>query len=190
MGASLGSNEIYKAAAEQLGKELASRNIHLVYGGGGQGLMGVLANTVLNNGGSVTGVITHSLYEIEGHDGLTKLHKIETMQERKLMMARLSDAFIILPGGLGTLEELFEVWNAAKINIHNKPIGILNINNFYDGLINFIEYTINEGFAKNNLQDLITISNDPSYLLDFLAKENNDNAEFKLNKSFLANFRI
>lgn len=189
MGATFGSNEIYKTVAEQLGKELANRGIHLVYGGGRKGLMGVLADSVLKNDGIVTGVITHSLYEIEGHDSLTTLHKVETMQDRKLMMTRLADAFIVLPGGLGTLEELFEVWNAAKINIHNKPIGILNINNFFDGLINFIEHTIKEGFATNRHQNLVAISDNPSSLLDLLTKDNKNDVEFNFNKSFLTNLR-
>lgn len=189
LGATLGSDEAYLRTVELLGKELAKRNLHLVYGGGTKGLMGILADTVLKNGGTVTGVITHSLYELEGHDGLTTLHKTETMQERKQMMARLAEAFIVLPGGLGTLEELFEVWNGAKINTHKKPIGILNINNFYDGLISFIEHLAREGFSSSKPQDFIKIANDSSYLLDLLEQENKNNVEYNPNQSFFSNFR-
>lgn len=188
LGANLGSNDIYKTSIEQLGKELANRGIHLVYGGGRKGLMGILADAVIKNGGTVTGVITRSLYEIEGHDGLTNLHIVETMQERKFLMSRLSDGFIILPGGLGTLEELFEVWNAAKINLHSKPLGILNINSFYDGLMDFINHTIQEGFAADKHKKIVITSNDPSSLLDMMNKDNNNNVNISFNKSFLASF--
>jgi uncharacterized protein (TIGR00730 family) len=188
LGSTLGSNDIYKNAIEQLGKELAIRGIHLVYGGGRKGLMGILADTVIKNGGTVTGVITRSLYEIEGHDGLTELHIVETMQERKFLMSRLSDGFIVFPGGLGTLEELFEVWNAAKINLHNKAIGILNINNFYDGLMDFINHTIQEGFATDKHQKVVLTSDDPSCLLDMLNNNNSNNVKINSNKSFLTSF--
>src|SRR5580692_9828169 len=114
LGSSMGQGEQYINAVKQLGKELALRNITLIYGGGRLGLMGALADAVLCNGGKVIGVITSNLLRLEGHSGLTKLHVVDTMQERKLLMAQLSDGCIMLPGGLGTLEEFFEFWNASK----------------------------------------------------------------------------
>ena len=171
-GASSGYNNFYQQAAISLGEEIAKRGCNLIYGGSKNGLMGILADTVLKNGGTVTGIITHSLYDAEGHNQLTELHKIETMQERKLMMAELADGFIALPGGLGTLEELFEVWNAAKIRIHSKPIGLLNINNFYNSLLHFIGVTIKEGFASSKHMELVRVAEDPANLLDILMEEN------------------
>lgn len=167
-GSELGNNKLYKQAAECLGQEIAKYGINLVYGGERNGLMGVLADAVLKNGGTVTGVITHLLYERESHKKLTVLHTIETMHERKLMMSQLADGFITLPGGIGTLEELLEVWSAAKLRIHNKPIGLLNINNFYNGLLDLIKRTINEGFAMEKNQTLIRISDNPAALLSML----------------------
>lgn len=188
MGSTIGNSPIYLQIAKTLGEELAKRKINLIYGGGRNGLMGILADTVLENGGTVTGIITHSLYELEGHDGLTELHKIETMQERKLMMAQLADGFITLPGGLGTLEELFEVWNAAKIKIHSKPIGLLNINNFYSSLFDFIELTIKEGFTQEKHKNLIHMSDDPNNLLTMMMEDEGNHANFESKQPFFANF--
>jgi len=170
-GSNQGNNKLYEQAAVILGKEIAKRGIHLVYGGGRKGLMGTLADTVLKNGGRVTGVITHLLYELEGHQGLTTLHALETMQERKLMMAELSDGFITMPGGLGTFEELFEVWVAAKLGLHAKPIGLLNTNNFYAGLLTLLGCTVEKGFLSSKHSALMRVSTDPIELLNSLVDE-------------------
>jgi uncharacterized protein (TIGR00730 family) len=188
-GAAVGNNRTYIEAAIALAEELAKRKINLVYGGGRNGLMGILADTVLKNGGNVTGVITHSLYEIEGHNKLTELHKIETMQERKLMMAQLADGFIALPGGLGTLEELFEIWNAAKIKIHAKPIGLLNTNNFYGKLLEMVAFIVKEGFATTTHQELLKIAGTPADLLSIMKEDNKTNDDIKSSQPFLTNFR-
>jgi len=172
MGSELGNNRLYEQAAVGLGQEIAKYGLRLVYGGGKNGLMGVLADAVLNSGGMVTGVITPLLYESESHKHLTELLVVETMQERKLMMAQMADSFIIMPGGLGTLEELFEIWNAAKLQIiHSKPIGLLNINNFYDALLDLIARTIDEGFVTVKSRTLVKVSDNPANLLNMLMYE-------------------
>src|SRR3990167_1067887 len=160
IGASFGNNPIYLEAAKQLGKELAKRNITLVYGGGKLGLMGMLADTVLENGGRVIGIITKHLYEQEAHLGLSELKIVESMQERKKLMIELADGFMALPGGLGTLEEIFEIWNASKLKIHDRPLGLLNTDNYFNKLIEFVDYSIQAGFLKQESQELIKISGD------------------------------
>ncbi len=170
-GSNSGNNKQYEMATAHLGEEMARNGINLVYGGAKSGLMGVLANTILKNGGTVTGVITNLLYEIEGHSQLTKLYRTETMHERKYLMSQLADGFIVLPGGLGTLEELFEVWTAAKLQIHAKSIGLLNVDGFYTGLLDFIQSTIREGFATENNQTLISVSDNPAHLLGIMNTE-------------------
>lgn len=167
-GSNSGNNKLYEAAAAHLGEEIARRGVNLVYGGSRSGLMGTMADNVLKNGGTVTGIITHLLYELEGHTQLTKLYKTETMHERKYLMAQLADSFMVLPGGLGTLEELFEVWNAAKLHIHTKSIGLLNIDGFYTGLLDFIELTVKEGFAVQKNQILVRVSDNPACLLGMM----------------------
>jgi uncharacterized protein (TIGR00730 family) len=170
IGASIGRNPAYLEATKQLGKEIAKRNIKLIYGGGRLGLMGILADTVLENGGKVVGVITKQLYEQEAHLGLSELQIVESMQDRKKIMVQFADGFVALPGGLGTLEEIFEIWNASKLKIHNKPFGLLNTDNYFNKLIEFVDYSIHEEFLKNESRDLIKISDNPISLLNALIK--------------------
>lgn len=172
IGSNLGRNSVYLDSTKQLGKELAKRKIKLIYGGGKLGLMGILADTVLENGGQVLGVITKHLYEQEAHLELSELQVVDSMQERKKIMMQLADGFMALPGGLGTLEEIFEIWNAYKLKIHNKPCGLLNIDNYFNKLIEFMEYSIHEGFLKQELFGIIKIINDPIILLSILIKQN------------------
>ena len=134
-GASPGATPIYQEAAEALGRHLAENGIQLVYGGGAVGLMGMVANAALAAGGEVIGIIPQSRKDAEvGHSGLTRLEVVDGMHARKARMAELSDAFIALPGGLGTLEELFEVWTWGQLGYHAKPLGLLEVNGFVDGL--------------------------------------------------------
>lgn len=169
LGANIGQHPAYIQAAKQLGYELCKRNITLIYGGGRLGLMGILADTILKQGGQVIGIITKSLYDKEAHLNLSELIIVESMQERKKLMMQLSDGFIALPGGLGTLEEIFEIWNAAKIDIHHKPLGLLNINHYFDKLLTFINHAIEEDFLKSEALSLIKISDHHSILIDLLS---------------------
>tara|TARA_B100000131_G_scaffold171913_1_gene166106 strand:+ start:1412 stop:1906 length:495 start_codon:yes stop_codon:yes gene_type:complete len=138
-----------------------------VYGGGSVGIMNVIAESVLNSGGDVIGVIPQSLMDREvGHDGLTELHVTSNMHERKSTMANLSDAFIALPGGLGTLEELFEVLTWSQLGFHRKPIGLLNTAGFYDSLLTFLEETVKAGFIKHEHLALLTVAQEPEELIE------------------------
>jgi len=169
-GSSLGTSPHYEAAAERLGQCLAARRLTLVYGGATVGLMGTIADAALAGGGSVTGVLPRKLMDLEiGHTGLTQLHVVETMHERKTMMADASDAFIALPGGLGTLEETFEVWTWSQLGVHAKPVGFLNVNGFFDRMLAFLDHAVDEGFIKPRHRDFICVSEDPETLLDALA---------------------
>ncbi|GGC04557.1 putative cytokinin riboside 5'-monophosphate phosphoribohydrolase [Oxalicibacterium flavum] len=148
-GSSFGNQTVYAEAARSLAGALAARNIGLVYGGGNVGLMGVIANEMLRLGGEVTGVIPQALMDKEvGHKGLTHIHVVKDMHERKAMMAALSDGFIALPGGIGTLEELFEMLTWSQLDFHQKPIGVLNVEGFYAGLICFLQNLVDTGFVK------------------------------------------
>ncbi len=168
-GSSLGRRSEYEASARALGELLASRNIGLVYGGGGTGLMGVLADTVLGAGGQVTGIITAQLARSEAHAGLTELRIVSSMHERKAMMADLADAFIALPGGLGTLEEFMEVWTWAQLGIHSKPCGLLNAAGYYDPLVDFVDRMVDEAFVKPIHHAIPIVESDASRLIDRLA---------------------
>lgn len=162
-------NKIFADATIQLTHELVKRNYALVYGGANVGLMGLLANTALELGGKVVGVIPDSLAEKEiAHPQLTQLHQVNSMSDRKILLAELSDIFIIFPGGLGTLDELFEIWNAAKMGLHKKPIGILNIKNYFDSLISFINNAIENKFMDERHLDLVCVAGDSMSLLDCL----------------------
>ncbi|GAA0085222.1 TIGR00730 family Rossman fold protein [Clostridium sp. CTA-7] len=166
-GSNLGAQPEYKEVAKLLGKELAKNNIELVYGGSQIGLMGEVANEVLKNNGKVIGVMPKGLFSGEiVHNGLTKLIEVNDMHERKHTMFELSDGFIALPGGLGTFEELFEVLSWAQIGIHKKPIGILNISNFFDNILKALESACQEGFMKESNMKLLSISKDPSILIE------------------------
>ncbi|MFP5246901.1 MAG: TIGR00730 family Rossman fold protein, partial [Thermoanaerobaculia bacterium] len=149
-GSNKGSDPAYLDAARNLGTLFAREGIALVYGGGSVGLMGELADAVLHAGGEVIGVIPHALWAREvGHRGLTDLRIVDTMHERKAMMADLADAFIALPGGLGTLEEIFEIWTWAQLGLHAKPVGFLDVNGFYTPLMQFLERAARERFLRD-----------------------------------------
>ena len=166
-GSRVGRRDDYRTTAIALGRELARRNLDLVYGGGNVGLMGVIADTVLAHGGQAIGVIPRALKRREvAHENLTTLHVVETMHERKAMMAELSGGFIAMPGGLGTLEELFEVLTWAQLEIHDKPCGLLNVAGYYDGLIDFVERQVAEGFVMQAHRDMIYVEKEPATLLD------------------------
>lgn len=171
LGASFGNKKIYADGIKQLAEAIVSRDLNLVYGGGRLGLMGVLADSVLALGGEVVGVMPTALYEKEVHLGLSKLHVVNSMQERKALMAELSDGCISFPGGLGTFEEMYEFWSAAKIGLYYKPCGLLNIDNYYDKMLDFIQYVVREGFLSEEHQRLMQVSSDPVQLLDQMFTE-------------------
>ena len=165
-GASFGVQPAYAEAARALGRTLVEHNIGLVYGGGKVGLMGVIADEVLRAGGEATGVIPHALMAREvGHGGLTRLFVVKDMHERKAMMAELSDGFIAMPGGMGTLEELFEMLTWSQLGIHSKPIGLLNVNGFYDGLVGFVAHQRAEGFVREQHAALLQDESDAQALV-------------------------
>ena len=165
-GASMGTDPVYADAARVLAQALVAHNIALVYGGGNVGLMGVIADEVLRLGGDVTGVIPQALMAREvGHTGLTRLFVVKDMHERKAMMAQLSDGFIAMPGGMGTLEELFEMLTWSQLGIHAKPIGLYNINGFYDGLIAFVAHQREHGFVRAEHAGLMLADTDAGALL-------------------------
>ena len=166
-GSSTGGRMEYHKAATDLGKLLASKGIRLVYGGGRVGLMGIIADAALDAGGEVVGVIPHDLQKREvGHEGLTRLEVVETMHERKALMAELSDAFIAMPGGLGTFEELFEVLTWGQLGIHKKPCGLLNVAGYYFPLMSFLRRATDEGFVAEEHRDLVLVEQDPEALLE------------------------
>ncbi|MFZ6724607.1 TIGR00730 family Rossman fold protein [Undibacterium sp. MH2W] len=168
-GASPGHSPAYTIAAKQLAVTLINQDIALVYGGGNVGLMGVIADEVLALGGKVTGVIPQALMDKEvGHTGLTQLHIVDNMHQRKALMAELSDGFIAMPGGIGTLEELFEVMTWAQLGFHQKPIGLLNVSGFYDGLLHFLDHTRQQGFLRASHLDILLSSPEPNDLLQQL----------------------
>ncbi|MBC3861914.1 TIGR00730 family Rossman fold protein [Undibacterium jejuense] len=168
-GASPGITPEYTSAARQLAATLVKHELRLVYGGGNVGLMGIIADEVLKLGGQVTGVIPKALMDKEvGHIGLTELHIVNNMHERKALMAQLSDAFIAMPGGIGTLEELFEVMTWAQLGFHEKPIGLLNVNGFYDGLLQFLQHTGEQGFLRANHLEILIHDNQTESLLQKL----------------------
>ncbi|UTY60961.1 TIGR00730 family Rossman fold protein [Massilia sp. erpn] len=168
-GANAGADPLYAEGARALAAALVEQNMSLVYGGGNVGLMGVIADEVLRLGGEVTGVIPTKLVEREvAHNGLTRQFIVKDMHERKAMMAELSDGFIAMPGGLGTLEELFEMLTWAQIGIHSKPVGLLNMNGYYDRLVDFVEHARSQGFVRPQHAALMQIDTDPRALLERL----------------------
>ena len=168
-GSSFGHREAYRLAARQLGAELANREIGLVYGGASVGLMGVVADAALEAGGSVIGVLPKALQDLEvAHHGLTELRIVPSMHERKAQMADLSDAFIVMPGGIGTLEEAFEIWSWLLLGIHAKPIGLLNIAGFFDGLETFLDHIVAEAFVQQVHRGTLLSESDPVRLIDRL----------------------
>ncbi|WP_039786584.1 TIGR00730 family Rossman fold protein [Actinoalloteichus spitiensis] len=166
-GSSRGRGERYVEAARALGELLAARDIGLVYGGASVGTMGAVADATIAAGGSVTGVIPTQLVDREiAHPGLTDLRVVSDMHERKAMMAELSDGFIALPGGAGTLEELFEVWTWAQIGLHAKPLGLLDVGGYYQPLRRFVDHMVSEEFLAPVFRDMLLVGSEPAELLD------------------------
>ena len=170
-GSRTGSRDVYADAARSLALALVERGIGIVYGGASVGIMGVVADTALQAGGDVVGVLPHSLFDREvGHRHLTELIEVETMHQRKSQMAALSDAFVALPGGLGTLEELFEALTWTQIGIHAKPCGLLNVGGYFDPLLEFLDRTVAEGFVAAQNRRHLLVDDDPGRLLDRLGE--------------------
>jgi uncharacterized protein (TIGR00730 family) len=170
-GSSLGNRAAYREAAGALGACLIERGYSLVYGGAHVGLMGLIADSMLAAGAEVIGVIPRQLQEKEiAHSGLSRLHIVETMHERKALMADLADAFIALPGAYGTLDELFEIITWAQLGIHRKPIGILNTDGYYDYLLAFLDNCVANGLLKQSNRELFLVDVEPRRLLDRMAE--------------------
>jgi len=166
-GSSPGADPSYLEAAKTVGRILVEREIELVYGGGNVGLMGALADSVLAHSGKVTGVMPNFLVSKEvAHEGLTTMHVVATMHERKRLMAELSDAFVALPGGMGTLEELFEVLTWAQLGLHPKPCGLLNISGYFDHLIEFLRCTVQQRFVSQEHFAAVQVDTNLKRLLD------------------------
>lgn len=165
-GSSPGRLDAYADAARSLAALLVAQNIRLVYGGANVGIMGIMADTALRLGGEVVGVIPEALVQKEvAHTGLTELHVTRSMHERKTLMAELADGFIALPGGIGTLEELFEVWTWAQLGFHHKPCGLLNVEGYYNGLVAFLDHSASEQFVKAVHRDMLIVEGTPEALL-------------------------
>jgi uncharacterized protein (TIGR00730 family) len=170
-GANAGQDPVYARAAREVGTALASRGIDLVYGGGRTGMMGIVADSILAAGGKAIGVIPKALEEREvAHAGLTELHIVSSMHERKALMASLSDAFLALPGGFGTLEELCEAITWTQLGIHNKPCGLLNVAGFYDPLIAMFDRCVETGFVSPLNRTIVSAAATPNEILDLLAQ--------------------
>ncbi len=171
-GSKHGARPAYTAAAQALGTAIGHHGWQLVYGGGKVGLMGEVADATLAAGGHVVGVIPETLEKLEvGHTGLHELHVVPTMHVRKQMMAERADVFIALPGGIGTLEELYEVWTWRQLAYHDKPIGLLNVDGYYDALLAFMQHTVREGFLGVAQQQVLQVDDDPARLLALLAQQ-------------------
>lgn len=165
-GSSTGSSDVFATGARQLATSLVNHQMSLVYGGGNVGLMGIVADEVILLGGHVTGVIPQALMDKEvGHTRLNQLHIVRNMHERKALMAELSDGFIAMPGGIGTLEELFEMFTWLQLGFHEKPLGLLNIDGFFDILILFLKQTVQKKFLQERHLELLIIESDPERLL-------------------------
>src|SRR6266550_8903577 len=170
-GSSAGNDPRFAQVASEFGALLAKEGITLVYGGGHVGLMGILADAVLADGGKVIGVIPRALWDREvGHRNLTELHVVETMHERKAMMASLADAFVALPGGLGTLEEMFEVWTWGQLGIHAKPCGFLDVAGYYAPLLAFLDQAVARGLVRPEHRAMAIVDDDAETLLRRLAE--------------------
>ena len=166
-GSQTGNRPEYLAAAAETGRALARRGLGVVFGGGRVGLMGALADAALGEGGAVVGVIPRALMDREvAHEGLTDLHVVATMHERKALMARLSDGFLALPGGLGTLEELFEVWTWAQLGLHTKPVGLLNVAGYFTRLTLFLDHAVAERFVWPSQRAMLHVESNVGTLID------------------------
>ncbi|RUS46572.1 TIGR00730 family Rossman fold protein [Cohnella sp. AR92] len=169
-GSSIGASPVYKEAAQALGSELARRGLSLVYGGSCVGLMGAVADAVLEGGGQVIGVLPGFLQQREiAHKGLTELIVVDSMHERKAKMAELADGFISLPGGPGTMEEFFEIFTWAQLGLHKKPCGLLNVNGYYDSLASLFDTMLSEQFMQEKHRPILQIDTAPGSLLDRFA---------------------
>jgi len=182
-GSSTGNKQLYSEATKNLADTLISNNLSLIYGGGKIGLMGILANRMLEQNGEVIGIIPHFLFEKEvGHQGLTELIKVNSMHERKALIQEKSDGFIALPGGFGTVEEIFEMITWGQLNIHKKPCAFLNVNGYYDFIDDFINNCITEGFIDPGYKDMIVMEDDPEIIIQrFKTYEHH-----RIDKSYLA----
>ena len=166
-GSRFGANGAYTTAAQALGRALVDGGCGLVYGGGKVGLMTVIADTVLQLKGHVTGVIPDALVTKEvAHEGLSDLRIVQSMHERKALMTELSDGFVAMPGGIGTMEEFFEVLSWAQLGLHNKPCALLNVAAYYDALIKFLDSAVSEDFIKPKHRELLIVESDPQHLVD------------------------
>ena len=166
-GSSAGSDQEYLAAAQKLGRALVERQLGLVYGGARVGLMGALADAVLAGGGKVTGIIPDALVSKEvAHVGLSDLRIVPSMHARKAQMAELADGFIALPGGWGTLEEFFEILTWGQLGLHQKPCGLLNVRGFFDGLLAFVDHSIDQGFVRREHRAMVLVATSPDEILD------------------------
>jgi uncharacterized protein (TIGR00730 family) len=170
-GASPGARPAYRAATEELARLLVAERIGVVYGGGGVGLMGALADAVLAEGGAVTGIIPRALVEREiAHRDVADMRVVGSMHERKALMAELADAFIALPGGLGTLEELFEVYTWAQLGLHRKPCALLNVEGYYDGVVAFLSTAVEERFVREEHREMLIVEREPEALIERLRR--------------------
>jgi uncharacterized protein (TIGR00730 family) len=168
-GSAPGSKPVFADAARMTAQAMVNREVELVYGGGRLGLMGLIADRVLELGGRVYGVIPEALIELEvAHEGVTELHRVETMHERKAKMTELADAFLALPGGIGTLDELFEAWSWNALGYHAKPFCLLNVEGFWDGLIEFIDHATESGFLSKQRRGQLLVAATPEEALELL----------------------
>ncbi|MDQ8757680.1 TIGR00730 family Rossman fold protein [Sphingosinicella sp. LHD-64] len=168
-GSSMGIDPAFAGTAAALGREMAARGIGLVYGGGRLGLMGVVADAVLEAGGEVHGVIPQALVNLEvAHRGLTELHLVNTMHERKALMTELTDAFVAIPGGIGTLDELFEAWSWNALGYHAKPFALLNVHGFWDGMIAFLDHVRDSGFMSPARRGQLLVADEIGEVIDKL----------------------
>jgi uncharacterized protein (TIGR00730 family) len=170
-GSKIGNNPVYADGARRLGRLLVEHGLGLVYGGGHIGLMGVLADAVLATGGEVIGVIPQQLKKAElAHSGATEMHVVDTMHQRKAMMADLADGFIAMPGGIGTAEELFEILTWAQLRLHTKPVGLLNVAGYFDAMLAWIDHMIAEGFLKGHHRTMLLVAEAAETLLEKIVR--------------------
>lgn len=168
-GASSGEHDAYQQLASQLGATIAKQGRRLIYGGGDKGLMGIIANAVLQNGGEVIGVIPERLVKAEtAHRGITQLEIVDDMHQRKARMTELADGFVAMPGGTGTLEEIFEVWTGAQIGYHQKPVALFNILNFWQPLQTFLEQAVKAGFIRDSFYKTLIVSDSAEQLIELI----------------------
>nr|WP_321463319.1 TIGR00730 family Rossman fold protein [uncultured Cohaesibacter sp.] len=166
-GSSWGNRKEYEAAATVISRQIARRGYGLVYGGSSAGLMGACADAALAEGGKVIGILPHSLKEKEiDHRGLTELHLVDSMHERKSMMEQLSDGFISLPGGIGTMDELFEMWTWGMLGWHDKPSALFNVDGYYDDLVRFLDRTASDAFLRQAHRDMLIVETDMDRLFE------------------------